>query len=60
MEGLRLSQSGVWGQALGGALAIMSDRLIRVFPRKTRATPPDGLAYFGAPDRLAEADEVHA
>jgi hypothetical protein len=34
-------------------------RLIRVFPRRTRATPVDALAYFGPPDRLAEADEVH-
>jgi len=34
-------------------------RVIRVFPRKTKATPDDALAYFGAPDMLAEADEVH-
>ena len=34
-------------------------RLIRVFPRKTKATPTDALAYFGPPDRHAEADEVH-
>lgn len=34
-------------------------RLIRVFPRKTKATPDDALAYFGAPDLFAEADEVH-
>lgn len=34
-------------------------RLIRVFPRKTKATPVDPLAYFGPPDLLAEADEVH-
>lgn len=34
-------------------------RLIRVFPRKTKATPDDDLAYFGAPDLFAEADEVH-
>ena len=33
--------------------------IIRVFPRKTKATPTDALAYFGPPDRLAEADEVH-
>jgi hypothetical protein len=33
--------------------------LIRVFPRRTRATPDDPLAYFGPPNRLAEADEVH-
>jgi hypothetical protein len=30
-----------------------------VFPRKTKATPIDALAYFGPPDRLAEADEIH-
>jgi hypothetical protein len=34
-------------------------RLIRVFPRKTKATPDDALAYFGPPDQLAEADAVH-
>lgn len=34
-------------------------RLIRVFPRKTKATPDDDLAYFGPPDLFAEADEVH-
>ena len=33
--------------------------LIRVFPRKTKATPDDELAYFGPPDLFAEADEVH-
>jgi hypothetical protein len=34
-------------------------RIIRVFPRKTKATPTDALAYFGPPGRRAEADEVH-
>ncbi len=34
-------------------------RIIRVFPRKTRATPDDALAYFGPPDVSAEADEIH-
>jgi hypothetical protein len=34
-------------------------RIIRVFPRRTKATPTDALAYFGPPDRVAEADEVH-
>jgi hypothetical protein len=34
-------------------------RLIRVFPRRTKATPNDALAYFGPPDRFASADEVH-
>lgn len=38
----------------------MSDRrIIRVFPRKTKASPTDALAYFGPPDFFAEADEVH-
>jgi hypothetical protein len=34
-------------------------RLIRVFPRKTKASPDDNLAYFGPPDFFAQADEVH-
>lgn len=34
-------------------------RIIRVFPRRTRASPDDNLAYFGPPDLFAEADEVH-
>ncbi len=34
-------------------------RLIRVFPRKTRATPDDELACFDAPGLFDEADEVH-
>ena len=34
-------------------------RLIRVFPRRTKATPNDALVYVGSPDLLAEADEVH-
>lgn len=34
-------------------------RIIRVFPRKTKATPTDDLTYFGPPDLFAEADEVH-
>jgi hypothetical protein len=34
-------------------------RLIRVFPRKTKATPDDALAYFGRPDLFAQADQVH-
>lgn len=34
-------------------------RVIRVFPRKTRATPDDPLAYVGEPDLFAKADEVH-
>lgn len=33
-------------------------RLIRVFPRRTRATPTDELAYVGEPDFFAEADAV--
>jgi hypothetical protein len=34
-------------------------RLIRVFPRKTKATPTDALARFGPPTLFDEADEVH-
>lgn len=34
-------------------------RLARVFPRRTKATPTDDLAFFGPPDLFAEADEVH-
>jgi len=34
-------------------------RIIRVFPRRTKATPTDNLAYVGSPDMFAEADEVH-
>jgi hypothetical protein len=34
-------------------------RIIRVFPRRTRATPTDELAYVGAYNLFAEADEVH-
>lgn len=34
-------------------------RLIRVFPRKTKATPVDELAYYGEPDLFAQADAVH-
>lgn len=34
-------------------------RLIRVFPRRTKATPNDDLARFGLPDLFDEADEVH-
>jgi hypothetical protein len=33
-------------------------RLIRVFPRRTRATPTDELAYFDAPDLFAQGDLV--
>jgi len=38
------------------------NNLIRVFPRRTKATPDDPLAYVGSPDLYAEhaeADEVH-
>jgi hypothetical protein len=34
-------------------------RIIRVFPRRTKASPDDELAYFGSPDLFAEADEIH-
>lgn len=35
-------------------------RIIRVFPRRTSATPTDELAYVGLPDFWAEADEILA
>lgn len=34
-------------------------KIIRVFARRTKATPTDDLAYYGPPDLFAEADEVH-
>lgn len=34
-------------------------RLIRVFPRQTKATPTDELVRFGLPGLFDEADEVH-
>ena len=34
-------------------------RLIRVFPRRTKATPDDPLAYTGPPDLFAQGDAVH-
>lgn len=44
------------------ALREVGVSLIRVFPRRTRATPTDRLAYVGQPDLFAMAedvDEVH-
>jgi len=40
-------------------LPMATPRLIRVFPRRTKATPTDALARFGPPDLLDEADQVH-
>lgn len=34
-------------------------RIIRVFPRRTKATPTDALVRVGPPDLFDEADEVH-
>ncbi len=34
-------------------------KLVRVFPRRTKATPDDELAFFGPPRFDTEADEVH-
>lgn len=37
-----------------------ASRIIRVFPRKTKATPNDDLAYFGPPNLFVPpVDEVH-
>lgn len=33
--------------------------LARVFPRKTKATPDDDMAFFGPPGLFVHADEVH-
>jgi len=41
---------------------MVTKRIIRVFPRRTRATPDDALAFVGSPDLFTntiEADEVH-
>lgn len=46
----------------GGALTADGRRIIRVFPRRTKATPDDPLAYCGPPDLFAhglEAEAVH-
>lgn len=39
----------------------MDKRIARVFPRRTKATPDDALAFFGEPPLLTlpEIDEVH-
>lgn len=34
-------------------------KLARVFPRKTKASPDDEMAFFGPPPFTVEADEVH-
>ena len=34
-------------------------KIIRVFPRKTKATPIDDLVRFGPPGLFDEADEIH-
>jgi hypothetical protein len=34
-------------------------RLVRVFPRRTKASPDDALAFFGSPDMFVEADAIH-
>jgi len=39
---------------------VTSKRIIRVFPRRTKATPDDDLAFVGDPPLIRpEADEVH-
>ena len=43
-----------------GSLRPDSSRLIaRVFPRRTKASPDDSLAFFGSPDLFVQAEEVH-
>jgi hypothetical protein len=34
-------------------------RLIRVFPRRTKATPDDDMVRFGPPGMFDEADQIH-
>ena len=34
-------------------------KIARVFPRRTKASPDDELAFFGPPDLFSQADEVH-
>jgi len=34
-------------------------KIIRVFPRRTNATPTDDMAFIGDPSMFAEGDEVH-
>jgi hypothetical protein len=34
-------------------------KLVRVFPRKTKASPDDQLTFFGPPPWFLDADEVH-
>ena len=48
-----------WARAQEPTTTWSSDADIRVFPRRTKATPVDRLAYCGPPDLFAEADEVH-
>lgn len=59
----RPSQDDVGGKEriAGQPKEQMSDRrIIRVFPRATKATPRDALAVVGrAPDWFDEADEIH-
>jgi len=38
---------------------VVADQIIRVFPRKTKATPQDSHVYFDSPTLFSEADEVH-
>jgi hypothetical protein len=45
--------------ARSGSPPCYPNRLIRVFPRRTAATPTDELAYTGPPDLFSEADRVH-
>ena len=46
-----------WGG--GGDLKANSKKIVRVFPRRTKATPVDELAFVGGPTFFVEAEEVH-
>jgi hypothetical protein len=44
----------------GGGFMSVPTRIIRIFPRRTKATPDDALAFTTPPPKeLPEADEVH-
>jgi len=38
---------------------VHTPKLARVFPRKTKASPNDEMAFFGPPDMFVEADQIH-
>ena len=57
MKTLARVDKGIGSRPTGSTAA--NSRLIRVFPRRTKATPDDAMAYVGPPDLFAQADAVH-